>query len=251
MKSWDGSTHTTFSVAIRLVAMTDAYKDIIEPIHKLAYLCVPSVDEASSNPNGLVQLGFINSPGPTIGFAEGTTPTSFFSDVTNAVSTGSVKVYNGAAKAVTDTVSSATDNNKNTGVMGTAMNGVVGIADTAVESLGTAIGTALQSLVIKNNISLVIGRFTKLRSVVLDSMSNDIKMKADENGNLIEAELSLQFTTLLSPTDVDIPYMFGYAYAEKAKENLPVKKVKSVTDIFNTSGPSSNPVGQLIKKLVF
>lgn len=199
MLLWSGSSHIDMTLELRFVALVDTYEDVIRPIRQLYSLVVPSI-ESFSVTNSPVQLGMVKSPGPVLEIVNND---GSLSDNVNETAN---LAANAVGKVSGTVVANASDlvNDKTT--VGQA---VVNVGGAAMEATGSAINQALKDLRVKNNISIYLGEFAYMRSVVIKDVSPAYNVKADEDGNWTDATVSIQISTFVSPTNIDVPDLVG------------------------------------------
>lgn len=231
---WSGSSHMDLTLELRFVALTDSYKDVIEPIRKLTSLITPTIESFSAT-NGAVQLGFMKSPGPSFTYAGDTSVLNTAGYVAGTVANAVGDLGN----AVTDAVTNVSNGNQ------TAMQGVISAGGASIEALGGAFNNIVKDIVVKNNISVKLGEFALLRSVVVKDVTSAYNIKADAQGNWTDATVSVQIGTFVSPTNLDIPDMIGYktgADGVQQGSDVAVSGLDDVaSDVFKKAGVNKVP----------
>ena len=233
MVLWSGSSHMDLTLELRFVALTDTYKDVIEPIRKLTSLITPTIEPFSAS-TGPIQLGMMKSPGPSLTF-EGDT------SVMNQSVTILQDVGNSAgalAGGLADTAKSVISGEQ------TAVQGIVNAGGMSVEAIGGMVNTILRDIKVKNNISVKLGEFALLKSVVVKDVTPAYNVKADLDGNWTDATVSVQIGTFVSPTNLDIPHMVGFRVGAGTSTSAtdPIGALQdSVSNVFQKVGINEVP----------
>lgn len=201
MLLWSGSSHADLTLEMRFTALADTYQDVVEPIRKLTSLITPTVEPFSVT-TGPLQLGIIKSPGPTIDFS---------GMVGGSLEQGANNVA-GALGSVVGQVKDGVVSNASNVINGesSVAQAVIGMGATAVSALGGEVNNLVKNARIKNNISVKLGSFCYMRSVVIKDVSPAYNVKCDENGAWTDATVSIQISTFVTPTNIDIPDLIGY-----------------------------------------
>lgn len=210
MLLWSGSSHIDLTLELRFVALRDTHEDVIVPIRKLYSLITPSI-ESFSVTQGPVQLGMVKSPGPSLEFAGSTSVTEQGAAIGGEIANAVGKVSGAVVSNATDLIQGKS----------TAVQAAVNIGGATVEAGGSAINQVLKDLRVKNNIAIVLGQFAYLRSVVVKDVSPAYNVKADEDGNWTDATVSIQVSTFVSPTNIDIPDLVGFRQGGRTQTSDP------------------------------
>lgn len=200
MVLWSGSSHMDLELELRFVALRDTKVEVIDKIRALYGLITPNI-ESFSVTQSPIQLGIVTSPGPSLEYAgDPTDVEAMFGTIGESVGT----IVTGTTGAIGDAVS---------GVVGgetSITKGVIAGAMGTAESVGAGFNTLVKNLRVKNNISVKIGEFAWLKSVVIKGVTPAYNVKCDLDGNMIDATVSVSIGTFVSPTNIDIPSLVGY-----------------------------------------
>jgi hypothetical protein len=215
MQVWEGSSPIELTIPFKFVAVRDSYEEVIKPIRELSRFCLPTVVTPDTG-GGFIQFGIIKSPGPNLLF----NGASLFDNAAKGVS-GATKVIKKTTGAVADDIG---DNNYAKG----AVDIVTGVATAAA----TFVNNMLAGISVENNISLHIGRFCRLRSVVVKSVSQAYNTRFDIDGQMIEATVNVSIATFVNPTSADVNEVIGWRA---------VQQEETETDLVSSSAAGSAP----------
>lgn len=191
---WQGSTEFMFSLPLVFQAEEDEQSDILRKLTDLYRLTLP--DEAFSN-------GLLSAPGPrldpkeilkSVGSAATGVVNSPLSSVANSVQeelSGLYKQLKGFVSGPEEKASSAINSTSS--------------AQTSPSNRG--LSNPLLAA-IKNNISLTIGNYMKLDSVVITNVSQNHMVQPLVSGTMSRVEVTVGFKTFFTPTQKDIPNIF-------------------------------------------
>lgn len=228
MQLWSGSSHISLALELRFVALHDSYTDVVKPIHDLWKFVTPSI-EPFARTEGAVQLGLMRAPGPSLSYgAEGSTidPIVEMDNIATATLNAGAQIGGAAVGAVNNVANAPTAQN--------ATNAAAVFAGQAVKTIGGGINQILKNIRIKNNISVQLGRFSYLKSVVIKDVSPMFNVKIDEDGFIIDATVSLSIETFVNPTNLDLADILGHVAlankAELAKKALEKDAIASEVD---------------------
>ena len=255
---WSGSSHMDLTLELRFVALTDSYKDVIEPIRKLTSLITPTIEPFSAT-NGPVQLGFMKSPGPSFTYAGDPSILGVGAELAQNASDAAGDVAN----AVTSNAQGVINGNQTLG------QGIVNAGGQSMEAVGGFINNALKDFVVKNNISVKLGEFALLKSVVIKDVTSAYNIKADADGNWTDATVSVQIGTFVSPTNLDIPDMIGYKtgaggvqgsdiavsglddIASNVFQKVGINEVPKLTDLLGKVGATITTASKTVREKLF
>jgi hypothetical protein len=221
MLLWSGSGQVELTLEMRFVALRDTYTDIIEPIRRLSALVLPRMDSFTQGGNGALQLGMVTPPGPTLEY----TGSSAEDAAVNAIG-----VISNAAQDIGGEIVSQGKQVLNGTT--TPERGAVSTMRTTTETVGGMFNQLFKDVRVKNNISVMLGEFCYLRSVVIKDVSPAYNIKCDEDGNWIDATVSVQISTFITPTANDIPSMVGFRAGSAL--NTSTEDLTKATDLFDT-----------------
>jgi hypothetical protein len=189
---WQGGAFIEFTIPFIFQAETNAAQDVMLPIQRLLSLTMPK------DPQG---GGLLEAPGPRI-------------DITKKVNgqdvdaVGVLKSSLGAVGTVVSevgsTLASLVDPSKT--VVSSAISGI-GNSVKGLNEPAKALSTALVNRVV-NNISLYLGKFLYLPSVVITDVSPTYDVVISNDGNPMRAMVNVGFRTFYLPTSNDIEIMF-------------------------------------------
>ena len=241
---WSGSSHMDLTLEMRFVALSDSYSEVIEPIRKLTSLITPTIEPFSAT-NGPIQLGFMRSPGPSFTYSGDS------SILNNAYTIG------GAAGAAMGDIGGALADNAAGVIDGSqsAAEGIINAGGQSMEAVGGFVNNALKDFTVKNNISVKLGEFALLKSVVVKDVSSAYNVKADAEGNWTDATVTIQIGTFVSPTNLDIPDMVGYKMGAGSSSGNDITVASgledSASDLFKKTGLNSttDSVGSMLNKM--
>jgi len=248
-KVWQGSNDFSFVLRLVLQAETDVYLDVIKPLESLYRLVVPREP---------VQGGLLRSPGPhldyeklkellsgaaqaavdvAVDFASNTVDglvssgKEVFKDPLGSAANGLSGAWEGVKSTYSGMVDAANyvgaDNLTSRAINDTAgaVEGAAAIAEKKLANLSNALISAT-----KNRISVQIGTFQTMESVVVTNVSQVTKVRPIENSQgMSRIEVDVSFSTFTALTDSDIQYL------------LPGSSVLSGQDVSSPLGSSSSP----------
>lgn len=170
---WQGTACPEFNMTFQLIAETDPVQDILNPIKKLSKLVVPGVNAA----------GLLTPPGPRISLKA----------TAEALGAAASGVLQGASGAIAGLVTQ--DYAQQVG---------------ALQNAGTAVSSSLRGILAnpENNVTLHIGRFLRLPSVVIQSVSQTYDTIFDSSGLPLKANIDVTFSTWYVPVKTDIDDIF-------------------------------------------
>lgn len=200
---WQGAADMSFSLPLVFQAVNDEFGDVLDKLEALYNLTLPG--ETFSN-------GFLTAPGPTI------SPQLLLKNV-GAITSGAM---NNAGSLAADASSSVVDTV--TGLVSSLGSGFSSDRTLASSNSATSEASPTNSskttnsgvdtpliASIKNNISLQIGRYMYLESVVITSVGQTHFVNPVESGVMSRVEVTVGFKTFYVPTKKDIPNIFRNA----------------------------------------
>ena len=233
---WQGGTETNFSLTLVFQAETSAYNDVILPIKNLLKLTMPK------DPTG---GGLLEAPGPHVNIDKLKTPigatsspdapdpqkpsasatsgggisslvssaSGVASNLASSASSAVSSVVGGVSSAVGGVVSSVkgTYNSISSGgLAGAAIDATVGAAKAAKAAANGALTSLSNGIVnsIEGNISLYIGNFLYIPSVVISDVSPTFNVILGPDGNPTRASVNVTIKMLYIPTQADLDTMF-------------------------------------------
>lgn len=194
-KFWSGSATGAISLPLVLQAETDEVEDVIRPLLQLMSLSLPRL---STGKRG----GLLEAPGPSFDLA---------------------KVYNGFQEAVSSSIVSVAGVTSSLGSVGSLVSGVsnaISSPGAAWDSLKNGVSKgaeALDSIArsgVKNQISLRIGNYISLDSVVITNVQHKHILQpvgrsyGKSSGNMQRVELNVTFEPFMDLTQQDLPSIF-------------------------------------------
>lgn len=257
MVLWSGSSHMDLTLELRFVALTDTYKDVIEPIRKLTSLITPTIEPFSAS-SGPIQLGMMKSPGPSLTFEGDTSVMNQSVTILQDVGNSAGALAGGSA----DTAKSVLSGEQ------TAVQGIVNAGGMSVEAIGGMVNTILRDIKVKNNISVKLGEFALLKSVVVKDVTPAYNVKSDLDGNWTDATVSVQIGTFVSPTNLDIPHMVGFRAgaegtasgtslggltdaASNVFQKVGINQVPTLTDMMGSIGATVTTASTKVRDAIF
>lgn len=221
MLLWSGSGQVELTLEMRFVAQRDTYTDVIEPIRKLSALVLPRMDSFTQGGSGALQLGMVTPPGPSLEYTGSSAEDALFNTI-GVISNGAQDIYG----SVSSNVGQVADGSQSW------ERGVVSSMSTTTETVGGMFNQLFKDIKVKNNISVMLGEFCYLRSVVIKDVSPAYNIKCDEDDNWIDATVSVQISTFITPTANEIPNMIGFRAG--AAMNTSTEDLTKATDLFDT-----------------
>lgn len=187
---WQGTSEVQFTIPMVLQAVNNEYDDVLKPLKDLLSLALPSVAQEG---------GLLISPGPRINLEKlaqrgGEGLTSFG----QAVVGHSTNLTSGLGDVITG-----------------GREGLQSYAQTAnrtrsrVDATSAAMSREIDAAT-ENRISLKIGRYMTLDSVVVLSVSTTAHLQPLPNGTPQRTEVQVTFKTFKLPTSNDLDRMFNY-----------------------------------------
>lgn len=222
MLLWSGSGQVDLTLEMRFVAVKDTFTDVVEPIRKLAALVLPQID-SFSNTSGALKLGMVTPPGPVLEYAGSEDVAEVLGESIGIISSAGSDLFSMGVSTV---------NSVRTGDS-TAVQGLVASGSSAVSTFGGAFNELLKNVRVKNNISLMLGEFCLLRSIVVKDVSPAYNIKCDADGNWMDATVSVQVSTFITPTNADINDMIGFS--NTSPSNMGTTDLTSVSSILGES----------------
>lgn len=207
---WQGSAPMEFSIPLNFLLDSDSEKDIYKPWRQLMAMALPS--RMSNNPNGLG----LESPGPKIRFNNKDKPPTTADRLTEKA--GVKSALNQAASST----GSAIDQGK--GLIGSVMDVATGkqtintqeIVQAGVETMDSAANAVFglfEGVEVYDNISLTLGKFLIIPSVVITDVSQDLEIKVDRYTKMpIAITCTVGFRTFMNPIADDLKNMIPTAY---------------------------------------
>lgn len=197
---WQGATEMTFNLPLIFQAVNSEFTDVLDKLESLYRLTLPS--ESFSN-------GFLIAPGPTID------PKLLLKNVAAITSgdmnnAGSIAAEFGtsAVAALTDLAAAAASGfSGSRSLAGSGASTSEASPTTTTKTTNVGVDTPLIHSV-KNNISLQIGRYMYLESVVITSVQQTHFVNPLESGVMGRVEVTVGFKTFYVPTKKDIPNIF-------------------------------------------
>lgn len=221
MLLWSGSGQVELTLEMRFVALRDTYTDIIEPIRRLSALVLPRMDSFTQGGGGALQLGMVTPPGPTLEYT-GSSAEDALVNTIGVISNAAQDIGGGVLSQGTQVLNGST----------TPERGIASAMRTTTETVGGMFNQLFKDIKVKNNISVMLGEFCYLRSVVIKDVSPAYNIKCDEDGNWIDATVSIQISTFITPTANEIPNMVGFRAG--AAPNVSAEDLTKATDLFDT-----------------
>lgn len=191
---WQGGAFIEFQIPFIFQAETSAANEVMKPIKDLLKLTMPK------DPSG---GGLLEAPGPTI-------------DIKKLAASGaSSEVFSNLSGGLS--VSNMKDAYKE--LKGDTFGALANLKDKAQENIARPLSKAIVNS-IKNNISLYIGNFIYLPSVVITDVSPTFDVMVGPDNNPLRATVNVSFRTFFIPTQNDIDGMFPSATAEQTRRSI-------------------------------
>lgn len=192
---WQGGAFIEFQIPFIFQAESSPANDVMRPIKDLLKLTMPK------DPNG---GGLLEAPGPVIDLKRlsesGASAASAIAEVAGGISVSSVKDTFSELKSDTFGVLSSLKNSAERNIARPLSNAIVNS--------------------IKNNISLYIGKFLYLPSVVITDVSPTYDVMIGPDRNPIRATVNVNFRTFFIPTQNDIDVMFPSATESTTQKGI-------------------------------
>lgn len=201
---WQGSTEFVFSLPLVLQAEEDEQEDVLRKLTDLYRLTLP--DEAFSN-------GLLSAPGPRLDAKE---ITKSVGNVTSGIVNSPLESVKSLGQEALSAFSQLKDTiggvlfgpeKKASSALNSTTNTQSALEGTGPTATGKGVSNPLLSA-IKNNISLTIGNYMKLDSVVITSVSQNHMVQPLVNGTMSRVEVTVGFKTFFTPVQKDIPNIF-------------------------------------------
>ena len=201
MQVWQGSRNDfEFTVTFELRAFSDPEKDVMEPLRTLLRMSLPKLDDT----------GWLKSPGAILE-ADGVAKLS------ERLTKVSVAVLEGGAEGIKTTVGMATGQTS----ASDGLNKYVAIADKTVkqvEDTGILRKKSVED-VLRNKISINIGRWFELNNVVITQVQHDIKGQTPngDTGAVQAANVTIAFKPMFAITQEDVKTLLKYPNADMCR----------------------------------
>ena len=190
---WQGGAFIEFQIPFIFQAETSAADDVMKPIKDLLKLTMPK------DPQG---GGLLEAPGPVIDLKK--------------LSQANV------SQPINNILGGATLGNMKdafTELKGDTFGALSKLKDKAQDNIARPVSRAIVNS-IKNNISLHIGKFMYLPSVVITDVSPTYDVMIGPDRNPIRATVNVNFRTFFIPTQNDIDIMFPSAPPSSTRRNI-------------------------------
>lgn len=190
---WQGGAFIEFQIPFIFQAESGANNDVMRPIKDLMKLTMPK------DPQG---GGLLEAPGPVI-------------DLQRLAQAN-------VGQAVSNIVAGFTLSNMKdafTELKSDTFGALAKAKNSAQENIARPLSSAIVNS-IKNNISLYIGQFLYLPSVVITDVSPTYDIMIGPDNNPIRATVNVNFRTFFIPTQNDIDVMFPSASASNTRRNI-------------------------------
>lgn len=190
---WQGGAFIEFQIPFTFQAESSARDDVMRPIKDLLKLTMPK------DPQG---GGLLEAPGPVI-------------DLQRLAQAN-------AGQAISNIVGGLTFSNLKdtfTELKSDTFGALAKAKNSAQENIARPLSSAIVNS-IRNNISLYLGRFMYLPSVVITDVSPTYDVMIGPDRNPIRATVNVNFRTFFIPTQNDIDIMFPSATSSNTRRNI-------------------------------